>query len=319
MDCGIPHNHAMHLLIPFAYCPADGCRDALRTLQLPQLQKLLARLQALPADSGDALSLSPPHERALARALGLPVADGLIPWAALEARQALGASGAWAWVTPCHWRIGTQQVAMDSAALPDFSDDESRALLAAMQPYFAEDGIALHYQQPTRWLAHSDLFDALATASLDRVAGRDIAQWLPSERRAAKLRRLQSEMQMLLYNHPVNEARGARGLPVVNAFWLSGTGALATEVARAALPQSVASLRVAALANDWRAWAQVWQALDANECAELLRALDQGIAVQLTLCGESSAQSFVTAPQGILERLKRRFSSATPSMVLEAL
>lgn len=311
----------MHLLIPFAYCPADGCRDALRTLQLPQLQKLLARLQAQPPDSADALSLSPPHERAVARALGLPVADGLIPWAALEARQTLGSGGAWGWVTPCHWRIGTQQVAMDSAALPDFSADESHALLAAMQPYFAEDGIALHYQQPTRWLAHSDLFDALATASLDRVAGRDIGQWLPSDRRAAKLRRLQSEMQMLLYQHPVNEARSARGLPVVNAFWLSGTGALAPAegVLTVAAPHSISSLRGAALANDWSAWAQAWQAIDANECAKLLQTLDQGTAVQLTLCGERSAQTFASGPQGIWERLKRRLRRPSPSMILEAL
>lgn len=311
----------MHLLIPFASCPGEDCGAALRALKLPHLQKLLTRLQALPVDDGDALSLSPPHERALARALGLPVADGLIAWAALEARQALAASGAWGLVTPCHWRIGSQQVAMDSAALPDFPADESQALLAAMQPYFAEDGIALHYRQPTRWLVQSDLFDALATAALDRVAGRDIGQWLPTDRHATKLRRLQSEMQMLLYNHPVNEARSARGLPVVNAFWLSGTGALApTEgVSTAEMPQSVNSLRVAALANDWAAWAQAWQATDAGECADLLQALDQGTAVQLTLCGERGAQTFVAAPLSLLERLKRRFNRPSPLMILEAL
>jgi hypothetical protein len=311
----------MHFLIPFASCPGEDCGAALRSLKLPHLQKLLARLQALPLDSGDPLSLSPPHERASARALGLPVADGLIPWAALEARQTLALGGAWGLVTPCHWRIGSQQVAMDSAALPDFSAEESQTLLAAMQPYFAEDGIALHYRQPTRWLAQSDLFDGLATAALDRVAGRDIGQWLPTDRHAAKLRRLQSEMQMLLYNHPVNEARSARGLPVVNAFWLSGTGTLApTEgVSTAETPQSVSRLRVAALANDWAAWARAWQATDASECAELLKAIDQGIAAQLTLCGERSAQTFVPAPQGFLERLKRRFNRPSALMILEAL
>lgn len=311
----------MHLLIPFASCPSEDCSAALRALKLPQLQKLLARLSPLPADDGDALSLSPPHERVLARALGLPVVDGLIAWAALEARQTLANSGAWGLVTPCHWRIGSQQVAMDSAALQDFSEPESQALLAAMQPYFTEDGIALHYRQPTRWLAQSDLFDGLATASLDRVAGRDIGQWLPTDRRAAMLRRLQSEMQMLLYNHPVNEARSARGLPVVNAFWLSGTGTLtpAEGLTTAAAPQSVSSLHVAALANDWSAWAQAWQATDASECADLLKALNQGIAVKLTLCGERGAQTFVSTQQGFLERLKCRFSRPSPFMILEAL
>ena len=310
----------MHLLIPFASCPGEDCGAALRALKLAHLQKLLTQLSPLAVDDGDALSLSPPHERALARALGLPVADGLIPWAALEAHQTMAASGAWGLVTPCHWRIGSQQVAMDSAVLPDFSAEESHALLSAMQPYFAEDGIALHYRQPTRWLAQSALFDVLATASLDRVAGCDIGAWLPTDRRAAKLRRLQSEMQMLLYNHPVNEARSARGLPVVNAFWLSGTGVLPTQGATAvAAPRSVNRLRIAALATDWAAWAKAWQATDTAECAELLQTLDQGAAVQLTLCGERSAQTFVSAPQGLLQRLKRRFSSPSPSMILETL
>ncbi len=50
----------------------------------------------------------------------------------------------------------------------------SRELLAIVAPWFAEDGITLHYDQPTRWLASSPLFATLATASLERVQGRDV-------------------------------------------------------------------------------------------------------------------------------------------------
>lgn len=296
MDCGIPHNHAMHLLIPFAHCSSEGCDMVLRTLKLPELQKLLSRLAPEPAEPSEPLSLSAPHERALARALALPLADGMIPWAALQARQTLSASGAWGFITPCHWKIGSQHVIMSGAALTDFSEQDSQALLSAMQPYFAEDGISLHYQQPTRWLAQSELFDGLATASLDRASGHDVSDWLPTDSRAAQLRRLQSEMQMLLYNHPVNESRSERGLPVVNSFWLSGTGALAPAPMPAAdaAPQVADSLREAALNEDWSAWARAWEQLDATECAALLQALQRGQAVQLTLCGERATQTFVS-------------------------
>lgn len=41
------------------------------------------------------------------------------------------------------------------------------------------------------------------------------------------LQRLHSEAQMLLYSHPFNDAREARGLPPVNGFWPHGAGALA--------------------------------------------------------------------------------------------
>ena len=73
-----------HLLIPGAASASEGCQQALQNLALPHLDRLLARLSPHPAgsDSGEETSFTPPHERALARALGLPAEDGRIPWAA---------------------------------------------------------------------------------------------------------------------------------------------------------------------------------------------------------------------------------------------
>ncbi|ABD70942.1 conserved hypothetical protein [Rhodoferax ferrireducens T118] len=315
----------MHLLIPFAFCSSEGCRQALTPLKLPNLEKLLRRLTPQPMDSGDESSLSPPHERALARALNLPVADGLIPWAALQAQTTLatpGAGSAWAFITPCHWRTGSKHVAMGGVPLPDFAAQESQALLAAMQPYFSEDGISLHYEKPERWLARGAVFNDLATASLDRVIGRDVAHWLPAASSAIPLQRLQSEMQMLLYHHPVNDDRSARGVPIVNSFWISGTGALPEmphQAGTAPKPVLVTSLREAALGDNWPAWAQAWQALDATECAALLATLNQGGSAELTLCGERSAQTFVARPPSILKNFLGLFDSQPPSLLLEKL
>ncbi|MEI8029758.1 MAG: phosphoglycerate mutase [Comamonadaceae bacterium] len=309
----------MHLLIPFAQCSSEGCAAALRSLKLPHLEKLLSRMKPESLDSGDEFSLSPPHERALARAVGLPVADGQIAWAAAQARPA---GAAWGFVTPCHWRAGAGQVAMGGATLPDFSEQESQTLLAAMRPYFEEDGITLHYREPNCWLAQSELFEGLATASLDRVVGRSIERWMPRGASATRLQRLQAEMQMLLYTHPVNDARSARGVPEVNSFWLSGTGALppaAGEPVGTTSPLVVSSLRDAALREDWAAWAHAWATLDGTNCVALLQALDQGGASQLTLCGERNAQTFCASPTSLLTRLLGLSSTARASTALEKL
>jgi hypothetical protein len=313
----------MHLLIPFAFCSSEGCASALPTLKLPHLAKLLSRLTPLPLDCGDEFSLSPPHERALARALGLPTADGLIPWAALQALQTQPADGAWGFITPCHWQVGTNHIAMSGLDLPDFPAHESQTLLAAMRPYFEEDGIALHFDCPTRWLAHGDLLEGLATASLDRVAGRNVESWIPRSASAAGLRRLQNEMQMLLYTHPVNDARAARGVPPVNSFWLSGTGSLPQPPVQPAIepqPLVVTTLRDAALNEDWGAWVQAWHVLDATACAALLGALDQGsTGHQLTLCGERNAQTLNAQPRTFYQRFMNLFSTKPPSVLLEKL
>ena len=231
-----------HLLIPFASSRDEGCAAALAMLALPHLEKLLARLAPAAIDSGDEATLSMPHERVLARACGLPADDGRIPWAAWQVAQAGREAGATAWahITPCHWQVGQDHVAMGHPHDLQLEARESQALLAAMQPFFEGDGIALEYDSPTLWLARGEVFRDLATASLDRVVGRAVDNWIPRAPEARALRRLQQEMQMLLYTHDVNEERGRAGLAPVNSFWVSGTGALPAlgQRANAARPRS---------------------------------------------------------------------------------
>ncbi|MBV7543607.1 phosphoglycerate mutase [Acidovorax sp. sic0104] len=305
-----------HLLIPYAASASEGCQQALQNLPLPHLDRLLARLSLHPAssDNGEDTSFTPPHERTLARALGLPAQDGRIPWAAWHRhQQGLPDGGqAWAFFTPCQWQVTTDHVTLRDPELLGLDEAASRALLAIVAPWFAEDGITLHYDTPTRWLAHGELFDQLATASLERVLLRDVRAWMPDARAepaARTLHRLHSEMQMLLYTHAFNDERTARGLPVVNSFWVHGAGLLPQPApdADAVPPTMPTTLRDAALREDWRAWAQAFTALDAGPVADLLRQAEAGAHVQLTLCGERSVRAFHTAPRSLAQRIQGLF------------
>lgn len=308
-----------HLLIPLAASASDGGRKALTTLRLPNLERLLNRLTATARDSGEDTSLSPPHERALARHYGLPVADGQIPWAAQEACQ----DGAWAFITPGHWQVMTDHIVMAPPDALGLEEAESRAVLAAVRPYFEEDGIRLTYASPTRWLAQGEIFRGLATASLDRVVSgvgaRNVDEWMPPTAQGGPLRRLQSEMQMLLYTHAVNDARNARGLFPINSFWVSGSGALASPSAPQPAPSMPLTLLRAAQFEDWAGWTAAWQHIDATACADLLAALDQGRAVQLTLCGESNAQTFELAPRSFMQKISSFLSPQRLPNMLEQL
>jgi hypothetical protein len=312
-----------HLLIPFASSHAAGCVEARATLALPRLEKLLSRLERTTADAGEENSLSMPHERVLARECGLAAPDGLIPWAAWQVHRAGGdpAQAAWALITPCHWRVGSDHVAMDDPQHLQLEESEARALFAAMQPYFEEDAIVLTYDTPDRWLARGDMFRELATASLDRVVGRAVDSWLPRVPRAGALRRLQQEMQMLLYTNDVNEERLARGLLPVNSFWISGTGALPTGHPAAPPPGLTVTdaLRQPALQGDWATWAAAWRQVDESDCARLLDALDAGQPVSLTLGGERSAHTWSSQSGGWWRRIGSAFSGKQAMAVLEAL
>lgn len=323
----IPDNTGMptspHLLIPLAASASEGCRKALATLHLPHLQRLLNRLTATVPDRGEDTSLSPPHERALARHYGLPVIDGQIPWAAQEAAQASNENSAWAFITPCHWQVMTDHIVMAPPATLELAEAESRAVLAAVQPFFEEDGIRLTYATPIRWLAQGEIFRGLATASLDRVVSgvgtRNVDEWMPPTAQGGPLRRLQSEMQMLLYTHAVSDARAERGLFPINSFWVSGSGALASPPGPQPAPTMPLTLLQAAQFEDWAGWTAAWQHIDATACADLLAALDQGTAVQLTLCGESNAQTFELAPRSFFQKISRLLSPQRLFTVLEQL
>ena len=312
-----------HLLIPFAACSAQGCRQALQGLALPRLATLLARLAPVAVDGADEMTLSTPPERVLARECGLSAADGRIPWAAWQLQQAGRDPGgkAWAWITPCHWRVATDHITLSQPQELQLDAQASQALLAAMRPFFEQDGIGIEYHAPMLWLASGEVFRPLASASLDRVVGRSIDAWMPRAPKAAPLRRLQQEMQLLLYTHPINDQRVRDGLLPVNSFWVSGSGALPASHGPAPPPglQIAHGLREPALLEDWPAWAAAWQQLDARECGQLLGALDQGRAVTLTLCGDRSARTWSGRQTGLWPRFMSVFSRKPASIELEKL
>lgn len=297
-----------HLLIPMAASTMPGCEQALQGLRLPQLERLLSRLSLIDTDTGQETDYAPPHERALARLLGLP--ERATPWAAW--RQRLTGSGC-AWLTPCQWQIGADHVTLMHPDRLGLSEADSRALMDIVAPWLAQDGHTLTWLAPTRWLVQGPLFAELECAPVDRVMGRDVRVWMPRGPRSMLVQRLNSELQMLLYTHPWSEARAAQGLAPVNAFWVHGAGALATLPAEAAEPEMPMSLYDAALRQDWTAWTAAWQALDRGAVSELLAHATQGGTAQLTLCGERSALQFSNAHRGFGEKIvslfqRKRFS-----------
>lgn len=315
----------MPLLIPFAAPLSEAGRAALATLALPRLQRLLGLCTEVLRDEGDEWSWSPPHERALARALGWAGPAGRLPWAAqaaaadaVAAAEGLGAGDiAWGLVTPAHWHLGTDQVSLLDPSQLMLAEDDSRALFEAVAPLFTGDGWLAAWGAPLRWyVAHESLAE-LACASPDRVIGRNVDAWLGSDPAARQVRRLQAEAQMLLHTHPVNAARESRGLLAVNSFWLSGCGV--AQPVTGTPPVVDERLRPPALHDDWAAWTRAWQTLDEGPLAELLARAQRGEPVALTLAGERSAVTLANAEGGWLQRWRRRLASPSAIELLRGL
>ena len=83
--------------------------------------------------------------------------------------------------------------------------------------------------------------------------------------------------------------------------------------------QVIDALKEAALNEDWTAWAGAWQTLDATAMADLLAAQTGGEPLQLTLCGERHAQTWVAQPLGLMQKIKAKFASQPLSSLLSSL
>ena len=326
-----------HWLIPFAASLSEPCQHALPHLdaegRLPNLRALASRLGVVARSDGDEYALSMPHERVLAAVLGWPVGpdtDGRLPWAHWWAAQdglQLDANACWALLSPGHWLMGREHLTLLDPNALGLDEATSQALLEALRPLFEEDGWQLRWGAPTRWYASHPLLDGLPTASLDRVVGRNPDLWLSADAASKTtsdatraLRRLQAEVQMSLYQHPLNDRREAEGRDTVNSFWVSGCGRLPS----GGLPDLPVwpegltlcnDLRAGLLSDDMPEWVDAWQQLDATVLAELVQRLDAGQPCRLTLCGERHAVTLgtgVTDSSGFMGTLKRSFQALRP-------
>jgi len=312
----------MHLIIPYAASHALTSPEMWARLQLPHLKVLLGLMkrQQVLQDS-DTTDQNLPHERLHAQALGWPLGAANQAWAAWHsAQQGQASTAPQAWMTPCHWQVGMDQVVMADPAHLHLSDEESQQLLQAMQPFLQEDGLQVTWHSALLWHAQGAMLAELSTASLDRVIGQNVKDWLPDHAAARPLQRLQSEMQMLLYNHPVNDAREARRQHTVNAFWLHGAGTLPATTPSATEPVTVSdALRSSALMGDVQAWQQAWQALDATALAQALEHLKSTGQLTLSLCSEHVAHTYTAAPAAWHQRISRLFKQPSPAAALAAL
>ena len=156
------------------------------------------------------------------------------------------ADGFWLRAQPIHFAAGLDRL----TTIPLHGDARmSAAERKSLSPTFADHlqstGLELHEGADGEWLLRSGAPLQVQTVSPDFAAANPAEDILPRGRDAGGLRRLMTEMQMLLHEHPVNTQRQLRGLPALNAIWLYGEGMLSEVSASATAHASVPALPAA--------------------------------------------------------------------------
>ncbi|WP_229262880.1 hypothetical protein [Duganella radicis] len=262
-----------------------------------------------------------PHEAWLAHALGLasapdqpdtgaPLATAVMRGCGLHAEAA---EGHWFMLQPAHVQISRTHMLLSDLRGVQLNEADSRGLYDLARPYCEEIGKPLLHGAPGLWFLRADDWAGLRTASPDATSTQSMSDWLPEGDHARDFRKLQNEIQMLWHEHPINQARQARGLQAINSCWLwggagpttpSGSVAIAAGgapwlAALSAAPQPSAEqllgqpggpasvllgdLIASAQVGDWADWLARMQRIEQEWLAPLLAALKAGRVSRLNL------------------------------------
>jgi hypothetical protein len=190
-------------------------------------------------------------ERWLARAVAEPLPEGwrralaasFAPAITSEGGAAAGAAGArpdatssfWL-ATPVHFLAGLDTLRLHPAGLLATTLEEQCALSADFQQVFQGSGWALRVTERRELLLAGPLADGISSQDPARFLGRAVREGVPAGVGAAALRRLMSEMEMWLHEHPLNQRRIAAGGLPISGLWLWGGGMACSAQPRALPP-----------------------------------------------------------------------------------
>jgi hypothetical protein len=208
----------MLFLVPYLF-PSARLLEAAQDLHLPALETLLGRgrHQRCPTEGVEA---------ALCEALGITrQQDWPLAPITLVADGGTAGDAYWLRADPVHLRVMRDRIVLAGSESTELSRQEADALATAIGQHFGADlsPFPLH---PQRWYLRFPQAPRLTTTPLSVAAGCDIEPLLPQGKDAMQFRARLNELQMLLHEHPVNQAREARGDLPVNSLWLWGGGSL---------------------------------------------------------------------------------------------
>lgn len=137
----------------------------------------------------------------------------------------------WLCADPVHFQLQRDYFSLSYPVPLALTAVESEALLDTLNRHFQRDGLNFFFggtssSHTGRWYLRLNEVPNIRTSLAMQVVGRDVTTFLPQGEHAAQWHHTLNEIQMLLHDHPVNQAREANGKLPVNSLWLSGGGVL---------------------------------------------------------------------------------------------
>ncbi len=161
--------------------------------------------------------------------------------------------------------------------------EQSVALFESARSLFDDTDFTLHPDSTERWRIGLPPGFAPRCASPSLVSISSVNEWWPQDISSRPWRRLLNELQMLWFEHPVNQERYRQNLVPINSLWLFG-GASTDQLNQAdpaAAVHTYDQLLGPSLSQDWNGWLLALKQLEAT----VFLPLATGASPELVLTG----------------------------------
>ncbi len=170
-------------------------------------------------------------EAAIAELLGISAPYSVQAFS--ENLQSIDAPSDYLAIRPVCLHAGRDHVVLREIQFAGLDRDDFQSLGSAIAPLFQDFGLRLEYNKPlaspNRWTLHSTgdatqthPFFSLQSADAEQALGRNIDAYLAQGEAARQWRKLETEIQMTWFNHPVNQRLQSMGLADINSVWIDG-------------------------------------------------------------------------------------------------
>jgi hypothetical protein len=132
----------------------------------------------------------------------------------------------WLRADPVHLVLQRDHFSLSEPVPLAVAPQDAQTLVESLNQHFAADGLQFLIGDSGHWYLRLETSPGIVTSLPEAAVNRDIRLFMPKGAGAAKWNGLLNEIQMLLFEHPVNQAREARGELAVNSIWFSAGGVL---------------------------------------------------------------------------------------------
>ncbi len=199
--------------------------DCVLTSELSSLPSQSALAQLL--SKGQVRHLESPLEASICQQCGLQSMPDYPIAAMCAALDGLDVADTfWLRADPVHLVLQRDCFSLDESVPLLVDATHAESMVASLNQHFNQDGLSFLIGHSGAWYLRTEQELQIKTSLPSVAAGKNIHQFMPQGLDSSKWLAVLNEVQMLLFEHPANEARESVGELAVNSIWLSGGGTM---------------------------------------------------------------------------------------------